>query len=257
MQLLVYFLSTATQLVTDRKKSRPFLLIHLIFITLKFLSTINVNRHLYNIILHLGFPNGSSGKESACQYRRHRLWVQSLGQKIPWRRKWQSTPEFLPGESHGPRSLMGYSLQGHKELDMAEVKQASKHASFVQLIVRNDFCKFPFLFSKLQQFLLFIFPDNLTFQVIQKIEAISCQKRISMSSYHCGYPMYFVFLPLYLTSISLDELFMLQSKNNPSTWVLDPLFYLSKDIALDILPSFFWIINDCCLLHPHWHINGL
>ena len=145
------------------------------------------------------------------------MWVQSLGQKIPWRRKWQSTPEFLPGESRGPRSLMGYSLQGHKELDMAEVKQASKHASFVQLIVRNDFCKFPFLFSKLQQFLLFIFPDNLTFQVIQKIEAISCQKRISMSSYHCGYPMYFVFLPLYLTSISLDELFMLQSKNNPST----------------------------------------
>ena len=29
--------------------------------------------------------------------------------KIPWRRAWQPTPEFLPGESHGQRSLVGYS----------------------------------------------------------------------------------------------------------------------------------------------------
>ena len=32
--------------------------------------------------------------------------------KIPWRRKWQPTPVFLPGESHGPRSLVGYSPRG-------------------------------------------------------------------------------------------------------------------------------------------------
>ena len=36
-------------------------------------------------------------------------WVRSLGWKIPWRRKWQPTPVFLPGESHGQRSLAGYS----------------------------------------------------------------------------------------------------------------------------------------------------
>ena len=35
-------------------------------------------------------------------------------------RKWQPTPIFLPGESHGQRSLMGYSLWGLKELDMTE-----------------------------------------------------------------------------------------------------------------------------------------
>jgi len=35
--------------------------------------------------------------------------VQSLGQKIPWRKKWQPTLGFLPGESNGQRSLMGYS----------------------------------------------------------------------------------------------------------------------------------------------------
>ena len=41
------------------------------------------------------------------QCRRHRFnpWVG----KIPWRRKWQPTPVFLPGESHGQRSLVGYS----------------------------------------------------------------------------------------------------------------------------------------------------
>ena len=37
-----------------------------------------------------------------------------------WRRAWQATPVFLPGESHGQRSLEGYSPQGHKELDMTE-----------------------------------------------------------------------------------------------------------------------------------------
>ena len=40
--------------------------------------------------------------------------------KIPWRSKWQPTPVFLPGESHGRRSLVGYSPRGHKELDMTE-----------------------------------------------------------------------------------------------------------------------------------------
>ena len=36
----------------------------------------------------------------------------------PWRRKWQPTPVFLPGNSHGQRSLAGYSPQGHKESDL-------------------------------------------------------------------------------------------------------------------------------------------
>ena len=40
--------------------------------------------------------------------------------KILWRRKWQPTPVFLPGESDGQRSLVGYSPQGRKELDTTE-----------------------------------------------------------------------------------------------------------------------------------------
>ena len=42
------------------------------------------------------------------------------GSRRPWRRAWQPTPVFLPGESHGQRSLVGYSPRGHKELDMTE-----------------------------------------------------------------------------------------------------------------------------------------
>ena len=45
--------------------------------------------------------------------------------KIPWRRKWQPTPVFLPGKSHGQRTLVGYSPRGHKELD------TTKHACTV------------------------------------------------------------------------------------------------------------------------------
>ena len=46
-------------------------------------------------------------------------WVR----KIPWRRKWQPTPVLLPGESHGQRSLVGYSPWGRKESDMTEVTE--------------------------------------------------------------------------------------------------------------------------------------
>ena len=42
--------------------------------------------------------------------------VLSLGWEIPWRRKWQPTPVFLPEKSHGQRSLVGYSQKDHKEL---------------------------------------------------------------------------------------------------------------------------------------------
>ena len=57
-------------------------------------------------------------KESACQCRRCRFnpWVR----KIPWRKKWQLTPVFLPGKFHGQRILTDYSPWGPKELDTTE-----------------------------------------------------------------------------------------------------------------------------------------
>ena len=65
----------------------------------------------FNMLLMplVGFPGGASGKEPAFQCRRHRRlrfnpWVG----KIPWRRAWQPTLVFLPGESHGQRRLVDY-----------------------------------------------------------------------------------------------------------------------------------------------------
>ena len=73
--------------------------------------------HLVVIIFH----RWSSGEESACQCKRHRKcrfnpWIG----KIPWSRKWQPTPVFLPGTSHGQKNLAGYRPWGRKELDMTE-----------------------------------------------------------------------------------------------------------------------------------------
>ena len=45
---------------------------------------------------------------------------QELPEKFPWSRKWQPTPIFLPGKSHGQRGLLGYSPWGFKESDTTE-----------------------------------------------------------------------------------------------------------------------------------------
>ena len=65
-----------------------------------------------------GFPRRLSSKETACQCRRRSFypWVR----KTPWRRKWQPTPVFLPGEFHGQRSPGGYSPWDRKESDRTE-----------------------------------------------------------------------------------------------------------------------------------------
>ena len=65
----------------------------------------------------LGFSGGSGVKESACQCRsRRRLGFDPWVGEIPWRRKWQPTPVFLPGKSHGQRSLVGYNPWGHRRV---------------------------------------------------------------------------------------------------------------------------------------------
>ena len=66
----------------------------------------------------MGLPRWFSGKESTCQHRRCRFnpWVR----KTPWKRAWQPTPVFLPGESRGQSSLAGHSPWACKELDTTE-----------------------------------------------------------------------------------------------------------------------------------------
>ena len=77
----------------------------------------------------MGFPGRTRGKEPTCQSKRHkRLGFDPWVGKIPWRRKWRPISVFLPGESHGQRSLADYSPRGHNELDVAETTQHAQAA---------------------------------------------------------------------------------------------------------------------------------
>ena len=67
------------------------------------------------------FSDGSAGKESSCNAGdtgNSGLIPGSI--KSPGRGKWQPTPVFLPGESHGQKSMVSCSPKGHKESDMTE-----------------------------------------------------------------------------------------------------------------------------------------
>ena len=66
-----------------------------------------------------GSPGGSDGKEPACNVGDQAGFHPQV-RKIPWRRKWQPTPAFLPGKSCGQRSLMSYSPWGPKGSDTTE-----------------------------------------------------------------------------------------------------------------------------------------
>ena len=79
---------------------------HFPVVNLKLCTEGLLNKPLITII---GFPRWHSGKEhKRCEFD---PWIR----KIPWRRKGQSTPVFLPGEFHGQRILVGYSPWGHQE----------------------------------------------------------------------------------------------------------------------------------------------
>ena len=82
----------------------------------------------YSMGLSGGFPGGSESKESA--------FNAGMVGKIPWRRKWQPTPVFLPGKSHGQRSLVGYSPRGCKESDMT--KQLTHTWVYHRLVIHSS-----------------------------------------------------------------------------------------------------------------------
>ena len=64
-----------------------------------------------------GLSGDTDSKESSAMKK---TLVRSVGQEDPWRRKWQPSPVFLPGESQGQGSLVGCCLWGHIESDMTE-----------------------------------------------------------------------------------------------------------------------------------------
>ena len=93
------------------------------------LEIIGIGSLSWTIFVHVYMPTVPwwlSGKESTCQGRRHGFdpWVR----KISWRRKWQSTPVFLPGTSHGQKSLAGYSPWGYRVRHDLVTTQQQLHA---------------------------------------------------------------------------------------------------------------------------------
>ena len=71
------------------------------------------------------FPGGTRDNESAFQCKR--FMFDPRVRKIPWKRKWQPTPVFLPGQFHGQESLAGYSAWGYKESDTTECTHTHTH----------------------------------------------------------------------------------------------------------------------------------
>ena len=66
-----------------------------------------------NYVKDRDFLSSAGGKDATCHCRRIGFdpWVG----KIPWRREWQTSPLFLPGQFHGQRSLVGYNPWAHKD----------------------------------------------------------------------------------------------------------------------------------------------
>ena len=96
---------------------------HTIYIHKHMHLHVQTNKHTY-LLKSGGFLGGPMVEESTFQCRR--LGFDLSVSRIPWGRKWHPTPVFLPGKSHGQRSLAGCSPWGCKELDMT--KQLRKHA---------------------------------------------------------------------------------------------------------------------------------
>ena len=94
----------------------------------------------------LGFAGGASGKESACQCRRcKKRGLDPWARKIPWRRKRQATPIFLPGKFHGQRSLAGCSPWGRKESVRTEPRNTHTATCLlpVSSVCEPSFCRKP------------------------------------------------------------------------------------------------------------------
>ena len=90
-----------------------------------------------------GLPGSANGKEPTCQCRRHRrLGFDPWVQKISWRGTWQLSPVFLPGKSHGQRSLAGYSPWSQSQTWLNQLIMHT-HVSCRDLPPQTSFLLFP------------------------------------------------------------------------------------------------------------------
>ena len=125
----------------------------------------------------MGFPGGALVKNR----QGFSPWVR----KVPWRRKWQPTPVFMPGKFHGQRNTVGYHPQHRKELDTTEHTHAHTHThtqsqnkpncylfsseKFLISIKILSLSSFYFIFLKIYKIYIFIH-TQMQIQLIQREE---------------------------------------------------------------------------------------
>ena len=107
-------------------------------------SNIKIEGFHHSIIPGWGFPGGTSGKETACQLRKCKacgfnLWFR----KMPWRRAWEPTPVFLPGESPWTEEPSRLQSIAGTESDTTEVTEHTRrtHATWMRRDPQAKSCK--------------------------------------------------------------------------------------------------------------------
>ena len=137
-----------------------------------------------------------SGKESACQCRRCRFdpWIG----RIPWRKKWQPTPVFLPGKSQGQRRLAGYSPWGLKRV---RHNWATKQQPLGLGLPLSSKPQFPLLhLPSYSQEMIYFLKVKFPWNVLPDL----------LLTYHVYFYSYSFSLPVNLKWIGTSSLFLLQ-----------------------------------------------
>ena len=106
-----------------------------------------------HVSIFRGFPGGSMIKNLLTMQERR---LDPCVAKIPWRRKWQPTPVFLPGGSHGHRSLADYSPWDHRRM-INNLTAKQYHLYFGN---NSNDATFVHIYQSLRIFLLFSTVSN-------------------------------------------------------------------------------------------------
>ena len=160
-------------------------------------------------------------------------WVRSWVGKIPWRRERLPTPVFLPGESHGQRSLVGYSPWGQKESDRTE---RLTHAldTFIWLPAYHQFASYNYHQVTQLSFLLVV----ITFKIC------------SLSNFQVHSTMLTIITMLYIRSLERIHLGILY------LWMKPPHLPHTQPVGTNILPSYILLSNQSGNTNDHFKIEG-
>ena len=155
---------------------------------------------------------------------RQEMQVWSLCGNIPWSRKWQCCPIYLPEKFHGQRNLAGYSPWGHKQSDKTE------QLHFLSFLINLQV-------SLLESYTI------LCMYWVCHTYLFSCQPK--WTSFSCSYPSVVLFIPTLWVCDSPLHFFLPQS-NSKST----PLIPSTTQNTLSALTMFRSFIN----LHSHFAV---